>query len=510
MTTTSRKYQELSLEQQIQRVRDAWFARPSGPGSDPGWPIFVYPDHMIIEHADGLFRVPFTVGEDDAISFGEPVKVMQEFVPARDPAASQQQAADRRGISGAAQDFVRATARLFGLQDSEAQGPAGRNIESRAGSDEGWLLEAPFRVYRDEERYVGGLVLTPGDDNSYGDIWEADDIRLMAHRFMEESRHIDYMHTTKVVAVPVESYYFPTEEEGGQAEYSVYGETIPGGSWWLGSRVQDEDTWEQVKSGQLKGYSMLAVKLTRNESQPNRAYATADGQAPSGRKMTADDWDITMVSLVDKPAVNKATYVIMRRAPDGEPVITRPEEARSDREGEITMRRIARIAAYHDEESPGSGEATPEPQAGGNPPQGQEGEHPPEAEVGEATTGAQASGSSTEETEGTDQSAQATPPGPQEEVLAAVKTVFSEQMSGLKEQFQGMIDAAVEPLKQSLQAVETRQARYAGSGALPLNRSTGQASGDETPDQDLSWTNFGTRPRRIESASAVNGQSPQS
>ena len=36
MTTTSRKYQELSLEQQIQRVRDAWFARPSGPGSDPG------------------------------------------------------------------------------------------------------------------------------------------------------------------------------------------------------------------------------------------------------------------------------------------------------------------------------------------------------------------------------------------------------------------------------------------------------------------------------------------
>ena len=115
MTTTSRKYQELSLEQQIQRVRDAWFARPSGPGSDPGWPIFVYPDHMIIEHADGLFRVPYPVGEDDVISFGEPVKVMQEFVPARDPGAlAPPPAPDRRGISGAAQDFVRATARLFG------------------------------------------------------------------------------------------------------------------------------------------------------------------------------------------------------------------------------------------------------------------------------------------------------------------------------------------------------------------------------------------------------------
>ena len=508
MTTTSRKYQELSLEQQIQRVRDAWFARPSGPGSDPGWPIFVYPDHMIIEHADGLFRVPYTVGEDDVISFGEPVKVMQEFVPARHPAATQQQAPDRRGISGAAQDFVKATARLFGHQDNEEPAPAGLRAQARAAGDEGWLLEVPFRVYREEERYVGGLVLTPGDDNSYGDIWEADDIRLMAYRFMEQSRHIDYMHTTKVVAVPVESYYFPTEEEGGQAEYSVYGETIPGGSWWLGSRVQDEETWEQVKSGQLKGYSMLAVKVDQGESKGNRAYRMQE--APGGRKMSADQWDITMVSLVDEPAVTKATYVIMRRAPGGKPVITRPEEARSDREGEITMRRIARIAAYQDEESPGSGEATPEPQAGGNPPQGQGGEHPPEAGVEVAPTGAQASGGSAEETEVIDQSAQATPPGPQEEMLAAVKTVFSEQMSGLKEQFQGMIDAAVEPLKQSLQAVETRQARYAGSGALPLNRSTGQASGEETPDQDLSWTNFGTRPRRIESASAVNGQSPQS
>ena len=75
------------------------------------------------------------------------------------------------------------------------------------------FLQVPLRVYSgedDEERYVGGLVLEPGNDNAYGDIWEARDIRLMAHRFMENSRHIDYMHTTKVAAIPVEAINAPT------------------------------------------------------------------------------------------------------------------------------------------------------------------------------------------------------------------------------------------------------------------------------------------------------------
>ena len=125
---------------------------------------------------------------------------------------------------------------------------------------------------------------------------------------MEQSRHIDYMHTTKVVAAPVESFYFPVEDEGGQAEYTLYGETVPGGSWWLGSRITYDDAWEQVKSGQLTGYSIFAVKLGNGdkpggEAQANRAYRTEE--SPRGRKMSAAEWDITMVALVDKPAVTQ-------------------------------------------------------------------------------------------------------------------------------------------------------------------------------------------------------------
>ncbi len=181
--------------------------------------------------------------------------------------ASSESAGGRRRF-GVAQDFIRTAARFVGLGDPEPQEPSVPATEARANSGEGCLLQVPFRAYRDEERYVGGLVLTPGDDNAFGDIWEVDDIRVSAYRFMEQSRHIDLMHTTKVLATPVESYYFPTPEEGGQEDYTIYGETVPAGSWWLGSRVQDDDAWELVKSGGLKGYSMLAIKLTKKRPAP--------------------------------------------------------------------------------------------------------------------------------------------------------------------------------------------------------------------------------------------------
>ena len=468
MTTTARAYQELSLEQQIQRVRDAWYAKSAMPGTDPGWVSFVYTDRIILEHPDGLFSVPYTVNENGAISFGDPAKVVQEFVEAVAASAAPAglpPAAGRRGLPAVAHDFIRTTGRLLGLSDeAEATAP---EAAVRASSGDGLLLEAPFRICRDEERYVGGLVLTPGDDNDFGDIWEADDIRLMAYRFMEQSRHIDLMHTTKVVAQPVESYYFPTAEEGGQDEYTVYEETIPGGSWWLGSRVVDDDTWELVKEGKLKGYSMFAVKMSKREARASRSYESRQGQAPDGQHMTADDWEITMVSLVDKPAVRKATYVKMRRAPDGQAMITRPE----NRGVETEMNNVRRIAAYHDDH-PEASEPGAESTA----------EEPPDGNAEVPETGEQQAAES---------EAAAVLPS---EVTEGLQQMFQ---SFLEEQVRPMVESALAPLRDSVLTLETRQARITGSGALPGGRLANAQDESDEPRAAPSWANSGSRPRRV-------------
>ena len=110
--------------------------------------------------------MPYTVGDDGVIAFGEPVKVTQEFVPDRHPAGAGQPAEERRGLAEAAQDFVRATGCLFGRRDAIPAETRRAAVPAAVSSlsNEGWLLQAPLRVYRDdgEERYVVGLVLTSG------------------------------------------------------------------------------------------------------------------------------------------------------------------------------------------------------------------------------------------------------------------------------------------------------------------------------------------------------------
>ena len=253
----------------------------------------------------------------------------------------------------------------------------------------------------------------------------------------------------------------------------LHGESIPGGSWWLGSRVQDDDTWEEVKSGKLKGYSMFAVKLSEKKPQANRAYQMQE--APGGRKMNADEWDITMVALVDKPAVDKATYVIMRRAPDGKPIIAPAQKGTNEpREGDTSaMKKIRRVATYHKDETPATDTKT---------------------EEGTSQTEAKA-----EETPPADKEEQAPETQESNDLAATIKTVFQEHMESFKEQVQAMIDTSLEPLKESFRTLETRQARFSGAGALP--GSSRDAESDDDGDKGKkapSWVNYGSRPRSIQ------------
>lgn len=236
--------------------------------------------------------------------------------------------------------------------ETQARANAAPDPDAPQDDAEGMMLTARARVCSldDGERYVGGLVVVPGDDNAYGDMWMADDIRRMSHRFVERYRHIDTMHTSVSQAVPVESVYFPTPEEGGQPSYQLYGQQVPAGSWWLGVRVLDTDAWDAVKQGKYRGFSLFAVKSGHGRRNAGRdefsqafhaarqsvddlskgmadaskgasaAYASpghGHDAEPGQRRMSADDWEVTMVSLVDNPAVYRATFFRAMRQPDG-------------------------------------------------------------------------------------------------------------------------------------------------------------------------------------------------
>lgn len=505
-----------ALNDIVRKVEDAWF---SILRSEPTpWPIKVFGTYMIVEDDNGLARVEYTVSDEGAVEFGAISRVEQVFVAARDPnpleskhplrkAQDLMQRAGRFGIDGLrAMGFHSSTGEGSPELGQTSKGSPTPSIQYAADDmrdGDAIFMQSKLTVYSDnDERYVGGVVLEPGDDNAYGDIWEAEDIRIMSQRFMEGSQHMDWMHTTQLVAKPVESVYFPTVEEGGQAKYQFWGEEIDAGSWWLGSRVTNDAAWKQVKAGELTGFSIFAIKGGSDVSS-NAKYGVGGPAvpAPEGRKMSHKDWSITMVALVDAPAVKKATYVTMRRAPEGSaqgvaysdrtggdlptPVLGQVSKLlyqinQAEPQGDM-MKRIAEILAYADQEN-GAGTLEVEKEVVETPTEGANIETPADKVETPTETPTETPADKVE-----------TPDeGPSLASISAQITTFTD---GQPAMIDLKISEAMKPFDDRMKALESRSNRQSGVGSLPgLNGVTGEEEDGETPKIENDWVNYGMKP----------------
>lgn len=103
-----------------------------------------------------------------------------------------------------------------------------------------------------EQQIVYGVVYKPMDLDTWGEAMTAEDIRVMAHRFMqlELNKTIDENHDEKPkdTCYPIESFI----ARKGDPDY-------PEDAWVLGVKIEDADIWSKVKKGDLNGFSFQAM-----------------------------------------------------------------------------------------------------------------------------------------------------------------------------------------------------------------------------------------------------------
>lgn len=186
----------------------------------------------------------------------------------------------------------------------------------------------------DDERFLLGPVLVPGKADREGDVVSAENIREVAHKFTEEYQNLDLMHTFENVAKLSESFV-------ARQDLSIGGTSIPEGSWVLGVKVEDDEVWSQVKSGELSGFSIygqgersslssspfdvdsealesgegeLSESKTLGKSGEESFEKSASAESEEISKDALLELDrVTFVSLVDDPAVGDSEYVVMKR-----------------------------------------------------------------------------------------------------------------------------------------------------------------------------------------------------
>lgn len=104
----------------------------------------------------------------------------------------------------------------------------------------------------EDRRLVYGEVYAPNRPDADREFMLAEDIEAMAHDFMRRMKQdrVDTHHNNEVIpnVVVVESFI----ARKGDPDFIE-------GAWVVGVHINDDDTWEKVKKGELSGFSLEAL-----------------------------------------------------------------------------------------------------------------------------------------------------------------------------------------------------------------------------------------------------------
>lgn len=112
-------------------------------------------------------------------------------------------------------------------------------------------IVAPEDLAKEDQRIVFGIVLEPDTVDAQGDTIGPEEIEQAAHKWLAKFQDRGYMHR-RIVNGKVEIF----ESYLSPVAFSIGGQKVKKGAWLLMYHIKDDELWNQVKSGEITGFSM--------------------------------------------------------------------------------------------------------------------------------------------------------------------------------------------------------------------------------------------------------------
>ena len=95
----------------------------------------------------------------------------------------------------------------------------------------------------------------PNTDSDYYVYFSKDTVRKASELYLRHNNHhkATYQHQDRVSGVlTVESWI----KEGDSDKSKLYGYDLPNGTWFVKMKIENDELWQKIKSGELKGLSI--------------------------------------------------------------------------------------------------------------------------------------------------------------------------------------------------------------------------------------------------------------
>ena len=104
----------------------------------------------------------------------------------------------------------------------------------------------------------------PNTDSEYYVYFSTDTVRKASELYLKYNNHhkATYQHQDRVAGVlTVESWI----KEGNQDKSKMYGYDLPNGTWFVKMKIENNDLWEKIKGGELRGLSIEGYFVDKME-----------------------------------------------------------------------------------------------------------------------------------------------------------------------------------------------------------------------------------------------------
>jgi len=110
----------------------------------------------------------------------------------------------------------------------------------------------------------------PNTDSEYYVYFSPDTVRKASELYLKHNNHhkATYEHQDRVSGVlTVESWI----KEGDMDKSKLYGYDLPNGTWFVKMKINNEELWQKVKAGELKGLSIEGYFTDKMEKMSEKA-----------------------------------------------------------------------------------------------------------------------------------------------------------------------------------------------------------------------------------------------
>ena len=139
----------------------------------------------------------------------------------------------------------------------------------------------------------------PNTDSNYYVYFSKETVRQASELYLKHNNHhkATYQHEDRVSGVlTIESWI----KEGDQDKSKLYGFDLPDGTWFVKMKIENDEMWNKIKDGELKGLSIEGYFINKMEKMGKQQFSNEEIRTALKELLSVQKVDLSLSNTTEQ------------------------------------------------------------------------------------------------------------------------------------------------------------------------------------------------------------------